>query len=98
MANRVDGGAEDQVFEAAMPVGAHDDEVGVNFACITDDLFGGRRRVRNGGFDGYSLAAQGLGDALQILLAGFGFRGRGLRAVDAAGDAFLHVQQENSAP
>src|SRR5690242_2302115 len=59
----IDGGTEDQVFETAVAMGAHDDEVGADFAGVAHDLLPRRGRMRDGRLDGDPLVAQRLCDA-----------------------------------
>src|ERR1039458_429617 len=75
VAHGVNGVAENQIFQATVAVSAHDDQVGLDLARVADDLLAGRWRVADGGFDGDALIAEGLRDAIQVLLAGLDLRG-----------------------
>src|ERR1035437_6080766 len=49
MPHGTDGGAEDQVLEPAVPVGAHDDQVGVDLFGVVQDCLGRRGRMGDRG-------------------------------------------------
>jgi len=86
VAYRVDGVAEDQVFDATVSVRAHHQQIGLDFARVTDDLPAWIGAVADGGFDIDLHLAEGFHEAVEIPAARFHFGGRGFLAKDLAGD------------
>ena len=97
VANRVDGVAENQVLDAAVSMGAHDEEIGVNLAGVAHNLLPRIGAVADGGFNFNLHLAERVDEAVEILAARFDFSGGRFGAVDLAGDAFFHVQEINAA-
>ncbi len=69
MADGVDGGAEDEVFEAAVAVRGHDDEIRVDFFDGRFDFFRRIVSVPDNDIDVKVLVAQSRDDAREIILA-----------------------------
>src|SRR5579863_1186295 len=64
--DRVDGVAEDQVLDAAVSMGAHDEQIGMDLLSVADDLFAGIRAVANSSLDLDLPLAQGVDQAVEI--------------------------------
>src|SRR5579872_577466 len=94
MTHRINGGAEDQVFETAVTVGSHHQEVGLNGASATDDLPVGIGRVGYYGFHIDAFSAKGIYDFIQVFAARLNLGGGRERPINLTGDAFLNVQQK----
>src|ERR1019366_6131201 len=91
--NRVDSVAENKVFDAAVPVRAHDQKIGKNLVSVFDDFFARIRAVADRRLHLDLHFRQGIHEAVKIVAAGLHLSRRGLRTVDLTSDTFLHVQQ-----
>ena len=94
----VDRSAENQVFKAAVSVGAHNYQVRLDLACVADNFLAGGRGMRDGGFHRNALFTNGAGNPIEVLFAGFDFRSRRIPSVHLACDAFLNVEQVHLRP
>src|ERR1017187_28455 len=88
VAHRVDGIAENQVFEPSVAVRPHDDQIGLDFTGIAYDFLLGRERVGNRRFHCNSLCAKGLSDTFQVLFTGFDLGRGSFRAEVEAGEEY----------
>src|SRR3954449_4138187 len=77
---RVDGVAEDQVLDAAVPVRAHHEQIGLYLPRIADDFLLWIRPVANSRLDVDLHGAKRLDHTVEILAAGFDLRCGGLGA------------------
>ncbi len=67
---------EHYVFQAFMPMRAHDDQIGLQLLGIAHDLFLGDTRVPNHHFHRNLLILQLTNDPVEVLVAGFHLGGR----------------------
>src|SRR5579863_3314123 len=70
VADRVDSVAEDQVLNAAVSVGAHDEQIGMDLAGVADNLPAGVGAVSDGGFNLDLHLAERVDQTVEIFASG----------------------------
>ena len=94
MANSINGRSEDQILDAGMAMGTHNDEVGGEDASRLNDGLARAFAMYHLNLDFNALLFESSGDEREVEVAFFDFSGFAEFSVDLAGDAFFNVEEE----